>query len=690
MSGGSLSPRNDKISVKQRRYPFEGAFFELADFDSTAITPSENNSSALRTSDSQSSEILRTTDLISAVSNAWDHAKQPLSVLLSKNNSTCRTEVFQGSNTLHYSTDEEAFRTSTSADDQLCSNCFNRNSNSVKIVPENLDHLKLNKKMLRPQPSYDFLSFWRILDAQYRMLVESSVENCLSSREIPPNFGSIYGWMRKISIPKPMNQVNSVKIGSKRESSRYTGDFSANLASGCVPADTTSSCDDLTIGISACNPEAAQNVDLLVGEVANVDLKASTAACMENDDVSLRHIEANSRDTNLVQLGHDCGNSNKETEDDLHEYQKDKGLTFFKADSSQVEISLPVKEKHSYALAKQEHAFAGAMAGIFVSLCLHPMDTIKTLIQSCRADEKPLHDIGRIISERGISGLYRGISSNILSSAPISAVYTFTYESVKKSLLPHFPKEYHSLAHCMAGGCASIATSFIFTPSERIKQQMQVGSHYRNCCYLSLLSMQIALEKMVQELVGINVMAFKLHPCRNALTEVVHKGGLPSLYTGWGAVLCRNVPHSIIKFYTYESLKQIMSPSVQSNAPANTLVTLVCGGLSGSMASLFTTPFDVVKTRLQTQIPGSMTRYNGVFNTLTEIGKHEGLKGLYRGLTPRLVMYMIQGALFFASYESFKRLLSLDVRQLSAQTTRREPNTEDGSVMLPSPVSVSA
>ncbi|KAL2481840.1 Mitochondrial substrate carrier family protein [Abeliophyllum distichum] len=70
-------------------------------------------------------------------------------------------------------------------------------------------------------------------------------------------------------------------------------------------------------------------------------------------------------------------------------------------------------------------------------------------------------------------------SSNIASSAPISAVYTFTYESVKSTLIPFFPKEYQSLAHCLAGGCASIATSFIISPSERIKQQMQVGSHYR-------------------------------------------------------------------------------------------------------------------------------------------------------------------------------------------------------------------
>lgn len=31
------------------------------------------------------------------------------------------------------------------------------------------------------------------------------------------------------------------------------------------------------------------------------------------------------------------------------------------------------------------------------------------------------------------------------------------------------------------------------------------------------------------------------------MVGIIQKGGLPSLYAGWGAVLCRNVPHSIIK-----------------------------------------------------------------------------------------------------------------------------------------------
>lgn len=285
------------------------------------------------------------------------------------------------------------------------------------------------------------------------------------------------------------------------------------------------------------------------------------------------------------------------------------------------------------------NALAGALAGMFVSLWLHPIDTVKTIIQSRTVGHRLLfHNLGSIMSERGIAGLYRGIGSNLASSAPISGIYTFTYESVKAALLPHLAKEYHAFAHCVAGGCASIATSFIYTPSECVKQQMQVGSQYCNSW--------------------------------KALTGILEKGGFPLLYAGWGAVLCRNVPQSVIKFYTYEGLKHLALRSHSAEAHLGTLQTLAFGGLAGSTAALFTTPFDVIKTRLQTQILGSPTYYEGVFQAFQHIARHEGVGGLYRGLLPRLVIYISQGALFFASYEFFKRVLAIEVRRLSIQTSQ--------------------
>lgn len=37
------------------------------------------------------------------------------------------------------------------------------------------------------------------------------------------------------------------------------------------------------------------------------------------------------------------------------------------------------------------------------------------------------------------------------------------------------------------------------------------------------------------------------------MIEIIQKGGLSSLYAGWRAVLCRNIPHSVIKV-TWENV----------------------------------------------------------------------------------------------------------------------------------------
>uniref|UniRef100_A0A0E0K3A5 Uncharacterized protein n=1 Tax=Oryza punctata TaxID=4537 RepID=A0A0E0K3A5_ORYPU len=292
--------------------------------------------------------------------------------------------------------------------------------------------------------------------------------------------------------------------------------------------------------------------------------------------------------------------------------------------SPQLESS--VQHRFYGAVTLNRHAVAGALAGAVVSVSLHPIDTVKTIIQVNSSRRSSFyHTLLRTLVERGVLGLYGGLASKIACSAPISAIYTLTYEIVKGSLLPIMPKEYHSIAHCTAGGCSSIATSFLFTPSECIKQQIQVGSQYQNCW--------------------------------EALLGCLRKGGVTSLYAGWGAVLCRNIPHSVIKFYTYESLKQFMLKSAPANAHLDSGQTLFCGGFAGSTAALFTTPFDVVKTRVQLQALSPISKYDGVLHALKEIFQREGLKGLYRGLAPRLAMYISQGAIFFTSYEFLKTIM---------------------------------
>ncbi|KAL1547566.1 S-adenosylmethionine mitochondrial carrier protein-like isoform X3 [Salvia divinorum] len=71
-------------------------------------------------------------------------------------------------------------------------------------------------------------------------------------------------------------------------------------------------------------------------------------------------------------------------------------------------------------------------------------------------------------------------------------------------------------------------------------------------------------------------------------------------------------------------------------------------------------------------------------------GIYERFSVIRGGLTLRLVMYMIQGALFFASYESFKSLFSLDFPRPSTQALQHEQKSKDDLEILPSAISVAA
>ncbi|XP_004503716.1 uncharacterized protein [Cicer arietinum] len=618
MSGCNKSPKNDQQSIKYWWIQHGGKSSNTTDLSRIDCSPSlsnNENKQCYRSSQLKSPEILSTPQLISAIGQLWDSASRPLSFSLPKENvkqddkgnpnekilghiHEKRNGVVTSNNTNYYSVNPRA-------------TCF-----GSQIVQEKLDFPTVRQKMLILESSYG--SQDDIHSLYQRFLHASDKNSNAYFNEVELGSENVYCWMNRNA---PSELKCHVKVTEPENlKTNYL------VAKDCISVDTTASANESEA------PSIPNNVVRNTKEVNPLGSDYFLQAVSDSQmDVGVCHTLSSSifADYHINSLA-TCDSASvqcqcKIDDNDLMEIQR-RHLSDISHDEPKAQIFSATHQKPCHSLAKQEHAFSGALAGICVSFCLHPVDTIKTVIQSCRAEQRSIFYTGKsIVSDRGFPGLYRGLTTNIACSAPTSAVYTFTYESVKAALLPYLPKEYYSFAHCVGGGCASIATSFIFTPSERIKQQMQVGSHYRNCW--------------------------------DVLVAIIRNGGLYSLYAGWRAVLCRNIPHSVIKFYTYESLKQVMpSSSIQSH----TFQTLVCGGLAGSTAALFTTPFDVIKTRLQTQIPGSRNQYDSVFHALYKISKTEGLKGLYRGLTPRLIMYVSQGSLFFASYEFFKSAFSLD------------------------------
>ncbi|RVW84992.1 Protein MITOFERRIN like 1, chloroplastic [Vitis vinifera] len=91
-------------------------------------------------------------------------------------------------------------------------------------------------------------------------------------------------------------------------------------------------------------------------------------------------------------------------------------------------------------------AGGGGIAGAFTYFCLHPLDTIKTKLQTRGASEiykGTLDAIVKTFQERGVLGFYSGISAVIVGSAASSAVYLGLVSSGSRFWL-RFRNTHHS------------------------------------------------------------------------------------------------------------------------------------------------------------------------------------------------------------------------------------------------------
>lgn len=214
-------------------------------------------------------------------------------------------------------------------------------------------------------------------------------------------------------------------------------------------------------------------------------------------------------------------------------------------------------------------------------------------------------------------------------------------------------------ASLLAGALARGISATLVTPLELVRTRLQASSRS-----------QASLTSILRGLwVEIRTTSFR------------SGGGPLILWRGLTPTLWRDVPFSAIYFAGYEAGKRSLTGGGLGEGNASGSgeefgVAFVSGAVSGSIAALLTHPFDVVKTRLQTQgtqsesngrlsgtLRGGSNRGSGsVWVAMQDIVKKEGSKGLWKGLSPRTAKVAPACGVMIASFEVVGRALAdLDI-----------------------------
>ncbi|CAN8314474.1 unnamed protein product [Cochlearia groenlandica] len=93
--------------------------------------------------------------------------------------------------------------------------------------------------------------------------------------------------------------------------------------------------------------------------------------------------------------------------------------------------------------------------------------------------------------------------------------------------------------------------------------------------------------------------------------------------------------------------------------------TVICnaaaGAAAGVFAATFVCPLDVIKTRFQVhglpQLAHSHIKGSVIVGSLEQIFKKEGMRGLYRGLSPTVMALLSNWAIYFTMYDQLKSFL---------------------------------
>jgi len=225
----------------------------------------------------------------------------------------------------------------------------------------------------------------------------------------------------------------------------------------------------------------------------------------------------------------------------------------------------------------------------------------------------------KILQREGIKALYRGFWAGSIGSLPSAYLYLISYHKAKHELSKYTSPLLQLTAPFIAGILAEAASLLFFVPIDVITQRMQL----------------------------LNTIG------RNSFTvakDLIKSEGFLSLYRGTLLTGLKLGIGSGVWWLAYEQNKSSIS-NLTGRAPS-AISGIFAGFIAGILSTVVTNPLDVVKTRIQMQVPDVKgIPYRTAMVGFKDIWKKEGWRGLNRGLAPKIISQGPLSAFWAVIYE---------------------------------------
>ncbi|XP_017487150.1 PREDICTED: peroxisomal membrane protein PMP34 [Rhagoletis zephyria] len=280
------------------------------------------------------------------------------------------------------------------------------------------------------------------------------------------------------------------------------------------------------------------------------------------------------------------------------------------------------------------HAVSGAAGGCIAMSTFYPLDTVRSRLQledpdKIGAARSTTQVIKEIVLGEGFQALYRGLGPVLQSLCISNFVYFYTFHSLKA--LSADGKQQSALRDLFLGSIAGILNVLCTTPFWVVNTRVRM----RNVAGTS-----DDVNKYYKSLIGGLIYVAKTEGIRG-----LWSGTIPSLIL---------VSNPALQFMMYELLKRNLMKFTGTDI--SSLGFFGIGALAKAFATVLTYPLQLVQTKQRHRTKQSSTTKHtssdaSMVEIMLSILKHQGFKGLFRGLEAKILQTVLTAALMFMAYE---------------------------------------